>query len=69
LLCGLFGKSRQGYYKQINYIEKLALDEQLILDAVIKIRTKAKTKRWGIRKLQDKVNEELNFIDLKVGRD
>jgi len=62
----LFGKSRQGYYKQINYIEKLALDEQLILDAVIKIRTKAKTNRWGVRKLQRMVNEELNFT---VGRD
>jgi transposase InsO family protein len=62
----LFGKSRQGYYKQIKQIEKVALDEQLVLDAVIKIRAKAKTNRWGVRKLQRMVNEELNFT---VGRD
>lgn len=69
LLCGLFGKSRQGYYKQISEIEKSALNEQLVVNAVVKIRSKAKTDRWGVRKLKDKVNEELKCINVNVGRD
>lgn len=69
LLCGLFGRSRQGYYKHINEIEKTALNEQLVLNAVAKIRSRAKTDRWGVRKLKDMVNEELECIDVKIGRD
>jgi putative transposase len=69
VLCELFGKTRQGYHKQINFIEKTALDEHLIISVVRKIRMKAKTDRWGARKLQDKVNHELNCINLKIGRD
>lgn len=65
----MFGKSRQGYYKQINEIEKTALNEQLVLNAVVKIRSRAKTDRWGVRKLKDYVNEELNCMNTKVGRD
>jgi transposase InsO family protein len=65
----LFGKSRQGYYKKRNHIEKAALDEQLVLSVVQKIRTKAKTKRWGVRKLKDMINKELNCIDYSIGRD
>jgi len=69
MLCGLFGKTRQGYYKQINYIEESSLNEQIVLSAVRKIKTRAKTKRWGGRKLKDLVNEELKCIGIKVGRD
>lgn len=65
----MFGKSRQGYYKQINEIEKTALNEQLILNAVVKIRYNAKTNRWGVRKLKGMVNEELECIGVKLGRD
>ena len=59
----MFGKSRQGYYKQINEIEKTALNEQLVLNAVVKIRSKAKTDRWGARKLQYMIHEELECIN------
>lgn len=65
----MFGKSRQGYYKQINEIEKTALNEQLVLNAVVKIRSKAKTDRWGARKLQYMIHEELECINIKIGRD
>ena len=65
----MFGKSRQGYYKQVNHIEKTALDEQVVLSAVMKIRTRAQTKRWGVRKLKDMVNQELKCINIEVGRD
>ena len=65
----MFGKTRQGYHKQIHYIEKSALNEQLVLNMVREIRTKVKTKRWGVRKLQDLVNQELNFTGINIGRD
>lgn len=68
-LCGLFGKTRQAYYKQKKYIERVALDEQLVLSAVGQVRQKAKTDRWGVRKLQPLVNQELNCTGIKIGRD
>jgi len=68
-LCGLFGKTRQGYHKQINAIEESGLKEQIILASVRKIRTRAKTKRWGGRKLQDLVNEEIECMNIRIGRD
>jgi phage antirepressor YoqD-like protein len=68
-LCGLFGKTRQGYHKQVNSIERLGLKEQVVLASVRKIRTRTKTNRWGCRKLQDLVNEEIECMNLRIGRD
>ncbi|MFO7703062.1 MAG: IS3 family transposase [Psychroflexus maritimus] len=68
-LCGLFGKTRQAFYKQKKHIEREALDEQLVLSAVHQIRKKSKTTRWGVRKLKPLVNQELNCAGIKVGRD
>ena len=65
----MFGKTRQGYHKQINQIERSALNEQLILNTVKDIKGKARTKRWGARKLQTLVNQELSCTGIKVGRD
>ena len=65
----MFGKTRQGYHKQINYIERSALNEQLILNTVRDIKTKSKTERWGGRKLQDLVNQELSCTGINIGRD
>lgn len=65
----MFGKTRQGYHKRVNHLEKEALQEEVVLSAVIKIRDKAKTKRWGVRKLQAKVNEELQSTGFQIGRD
>lgn len=69
ILCGLFGKTRQGFYKQLSIIENGLIEEEMILDAVKKIRTKAKTRRWGARKLQHLVNKELSSMNIHVGRD
>lgn len=65
----MFGKTRQGLHKQINAIEKSGLKEQIILASVQKIRKQTKTKRWGGRKLQDLVNEEVNCMGFRIGRD
>ena len=40
-----------------------------MLSAVRKIRTRAKTNRWGVRKLQGKVNKELENTQFRIGRD
>jgi len=47
----------------------VALDEELILNTVREVKTKAKTKRWGARKLQGLVNEALSGTGIRVGRD
>lgn len=66
-LCGLFGKTRQGYYKQDNAAQSVFIEQEIILSAVKQIRRKAKTTRWGARKLQGLLNRELGTIS--IGRD
>lgn len=68
-LCGLFGKTRQGYYKQENTEQDVFIKQELILRAVKQIRHKAKTDRWGARKLQALLNEELGALQISIGRD
>lgn len=68
-LCGLFGKTRQGYYKQENREHDVFIKQELILHAVEQIRFKAKTNRWGGRKLQALLNEELGALHISIGRD
>ncbi len=65
----MFGKSRQGYYKQSREAEKITLNEQIVLEGVRTIRKKAKTERWGVRKLHYLLNEELQCVNIKIGRD
>ena len=65
----MFGKTRQGYYKQIKNIEKTALNEELVLNTVREIKRKSKTNRWGARKLKGLVNEALSGTGIRVGRD
>lgn len=65
----MFGKTRQGYYKMIDHIERTALDEQIILQVVRSIRKKVQTDRWGVRKLHGLVNEELQDLNFRISRD
>jgi transposase InsO family protein len=69
VLCGLFGKTRQGYYKQDKVEQNVLIEEDIILDAVKQIRKKAETNRWGGRKLQDILKEELDGMNISIGRD
>lgn len=68
-LCGLFGKTRQGYYKRDNTTQNMLIEQEIILSAVKEIGRKAKTKRWGVRKLQGLLNKELRTINISIGRD
>tara|TARA_R110000744_G_C19312232_1_gene556826 strand:- start:61 stop:1053 length:993 start_codon:yes stop_codon:yes gene_type:complete len=65
----LFGKSRQGYYKALNYIYRGAFEEEVVLSLILKIRKKAKTSRWGLRKLNPLIQKDLTRMKIKIGRD
>jgi len=63
VLCGLFGKTKQGYYKKQKAVYKQAVEEHIIIEAVMKIRVNMP--RIGTRKLYEK----LSIQDIEIGRD
>jgi transposase InsO family protein len=65
-LCGLFGKSRQAYYKQIKYDNKVEIRSELIL-RFVKSKRKDMPKIGG-RKLHYLMSNELPE-ELRLGRD
>lgn len=66
MLCGLFGKTRQAYYKQKKETYKESINEDLVLTVVKKIRETQK--RTGGRKLLEMVREKVDQEQL-MGRD
>ena len=68
-LCGLFGKTKQAYYKQMRSKARKALQEVIVLEMIQKIRKKALTNRWGGRKLYTLLQDELSGSSIKIGRD
>lgn len=68
-LCGLFGKTKQAYYKQVSSRAEKAIQQAIVIEVVQKIRKKAKTNRWGGRKLHGLLLSEMAGFPIKVGRD
>ena len=66
ILCGLFGKSRQAYYKKVKANYKTAVRSEIILQLVAKERKLMP--RLGGRKLLYKIKPKLP-ADLQMGRD
>ena len=66
LLCGLFGKTRQAYYKRKKETYKESINEDLVLTVVRKICETQK--RTGGRKLLEMVRERVQQEQL-MGRD
>lgn len=63
----MFGKTKQGYYKQINRIEANIIDEMLVLELI-----KEKRKLWkkgSGRNLHASLKEEFKNHNIKMGRD
>jgi len=63
----LFGKTKQGYYKQIKRIEETKIDEMLVLEMI-----KEKRKLWkkgSGRNLYASLKEEFKRHNIKLGRD
>lgn len=66
-LCGLFGHTRQAYYKQRKKEERRALAEELIVQEVFSIREQHK--KLGARKLYHKLGEFFREHSMEIGRD
>lgn len=66
-LCLLLGYSRQAYYKQLRFKEKEALQIELLLQEVGRIR--ARQKRIGARKLIFMMNGFFQQHKIHIGRD
>lgn len=66
-ICGLFGKSRQGWYDLKKHQGKKVLQKELILEKVRKIRTDLP--KLGAIKLRIMVKEHLQGHHLTIGRD
>jgi transposase InsO family protein len=66
-LCSLFGYSRQAYYQHLRGRENEALQSELLLQEVLRIRKNQK--RIGTRKLHFLMNEFMQQHCIRIGRD
>jgi len=66
-LCSLLGYSRQAFYKYVKHEEKEALQHDLILQEVLRIRKMLK--RLGTRKLLFKMDGFMREHHIEIGRD
>ena len=66
-LCLLLGNTRQSYYQGIKFIEKKAFEEDLVIQEVLRHRTRQN--RIGTRKLLEEMQEFLMANQFKLGRD
>ncbi|MCU7552362.1 IS3 family transposase [Chitinophagaceae bacterium LB-8] len=67
VICGLFGKTRQAYYKAKRAAEQLVLQQALIIKAVEEIRSSMP--RVGTRKLKYLLESVLPQHGIQIGRD
>lgn len=63
VLCGLFGKSRQGWYQQNKAVYQKLAEQHIVLEAVRKYRKLMP--RLGTRKLQVKIKQD----GIRISRD
>ncbi|TWW01467.1 IS3 family transposase [Chitinophaga pinensis] len=66
-ICGLFGKSRQAFYKQKNINHQSALEMAIVLEKAVQIR--ASQKQLGTKKLHRILSQTLQHHKIKLGRD
>lgn len=66
-LCSLLGYSRQAFYKFVKHAEKEALQHDLILQEVLRIRKTLK--RLGTRKLLFRMEGFMREHHIEIGRD
>jgi transposase InsO family protein len=66
-ICGLFGKTRQAWYKQQWSSDKLALKEAIVIEQVRQVRQQMP--RLGTRKLHYLISDGLKQHNIQIGRD
>lgn len=67
VLCSVLGYSRQAYYQQRSAAEQSALQQELIVQEVLRIRSRQK--RIGTRKLHGLLQTFLSAHGIQIGRD
>lgn len=67
-LCGLFGKTKQAFYKKRKTDVNHYMQDVVIVETVKKIRYQTKTSRWGVRKLLPLIKMELTGSQINIGR-
>ena len=65
--CGLLGITRQSYYQQLRVSKQKAVEHEVVLEMVRRVRKKQKTA--GGRLLYHKLKGELSQMEIKLGRD
>ena len=66
-MCSLFGLSRQAYYKFKS--DRIKRKEELIVVREMVVRIRCMTPRIGTRKLYFLIKDELELLNIKIGRD
>ncbi len=66
-ICRLFGVTRQAYYQQGWHQETICIEEELIIQEVLKIRSYHRS--MGTRKLYEKLQYFMLEHQIKMGRD
>lgn len=66
-ICRLFGITRQAYYKNIKYQKKAITEDHIVLQLVSAIRKDHP--RMGGRKMYFMIKEDINRLNIKLGRD
>lgn len=67
LICSLFGKTRQGWYKHQQHLESVYFRETMVIMKVNQIRKDMP--RIGTRKLYLMLSDHLQDHNIKIGRD
>lgn len=67
-LCYEFGYSRTAYYKSINQEQRAALEEDIVIEMIIRQRDKSGP-RMGIKKIYHCIKDDLRLAGIKLGRD
>lgn len=67
MLCGLLGRSRQGYYKLRCRVEREAIRAELVIQEVVSMRSVQE--RIGVRKVYHMLQPFLLEQQIKMGRD
>lgn len=67
VLCSWFGITRQAYYQHRKQVEQYAIQEHIVLDLVLDMRSKHK--KMGGKKLYSELKSEFDSHNIKIGRD
>jgi transposase InsO family protein len=67
-ICTLFGVTRQAYYKQRQYNDKLLLHQEIVLQMVEQLRKIPQWQRTGTDKLHRMLNPDFIKMGIKMGR-